>query len=884
MQPAIHLGTRGSFGQPTEKEVGAQTDISIVDRRDRQHPLFVPCGCFGVLKSLLPLGMTAAGTECLRIDTRELVGIALLVEKAGAAGEPVFAAAGEWPVPGSWSCGGKMEATTRLRTLRGWARKMLDGPSPAPSGLSGTSGPSGHLTREAVQDMLNSTVTAAVVSALAQVASAGGGPGERPGGRRGRAGAICKWGGSGARGGIQGCPLGIAGQARRVDPRSVIRVFQQAGGRSKGSGPYPDVLDDSFFRKRPRSPSPDPGPRMAPGGAAALLAGAQAGVPQLTAERRAALASHAAGLRTLSQDLLAQALRTEEVPEGIGSPPAPDVQHKLFMYFHTWFVAKVAIFGGKKQRWDQYNQQPLGGRRNDAQEVSTGASNAQQPPSTGAKGKGKGGGRGRGKGGRHQAFPAIRDACHWYNLGNCTYRLALGEAAPRGMPASSEAEPDRAGSARGADGGDDELPEEDLPEVEGELPWLDLRDEEGLGGGSQGDEMEIDDCWWRGLVPTSFLPCFDESVATHVAKKILGGKSERFAGNEHNADVLFFKLVPAIKEAFISEDLQFESLFDLSDATVTVRAEANRLLFSTMELIIYRTQTLLSVRVKANEDPQDTIAIFNSALASARRKNTLDDDEVKGLFINALDPAYYAPVVNKTAFPAASASAVDKHVYALTTEEAVDCSALSDLASIVLDLKKQVIALANKINGHGYTPRSNKPGRPGQKIHRLAVDDLPTGGSWPQGLSKKIAFDKSRAEFVPVCRHSVCLKASAKHWHRDCPHGGPRAEKGDSVSMNAFATADYELDYLATSFRNALDTGDNDKFNALCVLAGGRPELIDEISSAAFETEDISAKEHFLWGLTGPGPTEVLKNGPWPMVGRNDIIGWADSRDSEFVD
>ncbi|KAK3251310.1 hypothetical protein CYMTET_39329 [Cymbomonas tetramitiformis] len=159
---------------------------------------------------------------------------------------------------------------------------------------------------------------------------------------------------------------------------------------------------------------------------------------------------------------------------------------------------------------------------------------------------------------------------------------------------------------------------------------------------------------------------FDESVATHVAKKLLGGKSERFAGNEHNADVLFPKLVPAIKEACISEDSQFESLFDLSDATVTARAEANRLLFSTLELIIFPggaaadwletsadthpydgkrvlselarrlldagspfsgTRTLLGVRVKANEDPQDAIATFNSALASARRKNTLDDDE-----------------------------------------------------------------------------------------------------------------------------------------------------------------------------------------------------------------------------------------------------------------
>jgi len=150
---------------------------------------------------------------------------------------------------------------------------------------------------------------------------------------------------------------------------------------------------------------------------------------------------------------------------------APDIQHKLFLYFHTWFVAKVAVFGftpmtkfydyfilrkevddsvsfkqgsysdtfaayvaetnlqpqggggqgGGRGRRNQQNQQPQGGRRNDATEVSTGASNAQQPSSASTKGKSKGGGKGRGKGGGQQAFPTIRDACHWYNVGNCTY-------------------------------------------------------------------------------------------------------------------------------------------------------------------------------------------------------------------------------------------------------------------------------------------------------------------------------------------------------------------------------------------------------------------------------------------------------------------------------
>ncbi|KAK3288540.1 hypothetical protein CYMTET_3977 [Cymbomonas tetramitiformis] len=202
---------------------------------------------------------------------------------------------------------------------------------------------------------------------------------------------------------------------------------------------------------------------------------------------------------------------------------------------------------------------------------------------------------------------------------------------------------------------------------------------------------------------------FDESVATHVAKKILGGKSERFTNGESNADVLFSKLVPAIKEAFISEDPQFEPLlFDLSDATVTVRAEANRLLFSTLELIILPegaaadwldtsadthpyngkrvlfelarrlldagspfsgTQTLLGVRVLSDKDPQDEIVTFNST--SARRKNTLNDEEVKGLFINALDPVYYAPVVNRSMNAFATAD-YELDVLASSFQDALD--------------------------------------------------------------------------------------------------------------------------------------------------------------------------------------------------------------------
>ncbi|KAK3246753.1 hypothetical protein CYMTET_43723 [Cymbomonas tetramitiformis] len=177
---------------------------------------------------------------------------------------------------------------------------------------------------------------------------------------------------------------------------------------------------------------------------------------------------------------------------------------------------------------------------------------------------------------------------------------------------------------------------------------------------------------------------FDESVAKHVIRKCFREKHERFPRTESHAQVLFARLVPSIQEAFEAEDALFAPLFYLEDATVAVRPEANKLIFSTLELSMcpaspaadwleasstshpldgkrvlleiarrlldpgapfQRTSDLLGVRFKANTDPSDSIADFDAALKSARRKNTLDDDELKEQFITALDPTFYSPVV-----------------------------------------------------------------------------------------------------------------------------------------------------------------------------------------------------------------------------------------------
>ncbi|KAK3242776.1 hypothetical protein CYMTET_47550 [Cymbomonas tetramitiformis] len=263
---------------------------------------------------------------------------------------------------------------------------------------------------------------------------------------------------------------------------------------------------------------------------------------------------------------------------------------------------------------------------------------------------------------------------------------------------------------------------------------------------------------------------FDESVAKHVIRKCFREKHDRFTGTESNAQVLLSKLVPALQEAFEAQDALFAPMFDLEDSTLAVRPEANKLLFSTLELIVcpaspagdwleasatlhpldgkrallelarrlldsgapfQGTSDLLSVRFKAYTDPSESITDFNAALRSAKRRNTLDDDEVKELFLAALDPGFYAPVVSRL-FTHQQRAAVDlltiqqwvlecyaRHVaagthtasFALSAVRSAaavatdgDTSQLSDLTAIILDVKRQ-LKVTSRREGTGRSRR-----------------------------------------------------------------------------------------------------------------------------------------------------------------------------------
>ncbi|KAK3289392.1 hypothetical protein CYMTET_3169 [Cymbomonas tetramitiformis] len=116
---------------------------------------------------------------------------------------------------------------------------------------------------------------------------------------------------------------------------------------------------------------------------------------------------------------------------------------------------------------------------------------------------------------------------------------------------------------------------------------------------------------------------------------------------------------------FITEDSAFASLFTLDDVTIAVRVEVNNLRHSTLELLVdprltsadapfQGTADMLTVRVLKNVNPHNAISTFNNVFTAARRRPPVDDDEVKALFIKALEVEYYLPVTSRLRFSATS--------------------------------------------------------------------------------------------------------------------------------------------------------------------------------------------------------------------------------------
>ncbi|KAK3263044.1 hypothetical protein CYMTET_28129 [Cymbomonas tetramitiformis] len=197
---------------------------------------------------------------------------------------------------------------------------------------------------------------------------------------------------------------------------------------------------------------------------------------------------------------------------------------------------------------------------------------------------------------------------------------------------------------------------------------------------------------------------------------------------------MFSRLVDALREAFIAEDDAFTSLFALDDASVTGTAE------------------MLAARVLKGVNPHDAKdrANFNAALAASRPRSTVDDEGVKSQTIKALDIDYYLHVTSRLLLHDQRA-AVDLY---LTIQQRVrEChvahvqqaaavlptsfasgsverrfgdpppveprTATEDLVEIVLDLKRQVKALADTVGKRGFDSVGRQVG-PG--THSFEID------------------------------------------------------------------------------------------------------------------------------------------------------------------
>ncbi|KAK3271205.1 hypothetical protein CYMTET_20433 [Cymbomonas tetramitiformis] len=331
-------------------------------------------------------------------------------------------------------------------------------------------------------------------------------------------------------------------------------------------------------------------------------------------------------------------------------------------------------------------------------------------------------------------------------------------------------------------------------------------------------------------------------VPKAVRQKLFESKEGQFSGAECHASALFTRMVSALQTAFVTEDIGFAPLFLLDNATLPVRVEANNLLFSTLELMIdpqlasggldaclvsshssfpadgkrvllefarrmipsgdpFQGQSdMLGVRIAAGIDPHDAIGDFNAALKAARTRATLLDEDVKALFIKALDSTFYQPVVSRLLLhdQRAAHDLLNIQQWDITDDPTSD---LADLRTMVLDLKRKLATFITASDGSApsRTPRADKPDR------RM----------------------KSRFAATPALATRVGI-------------GRKISPRRNGISAYAFAE-EAENSVLAARFQHAIDRDNAEELDALCVLAGGKPDIVADVSACSFCEEDGEA-------------------------------------------
>ncbi|KAK3282906.1 hypothetical protein CYMTET_9376 [Cymbomonas tetramitiformis] len=382
---------------------------------------------------------------------------------------------------------------------------------------------------------------------------------------------------------------------------------------------------------------------------------------------------------------------------------------------------------------------------------------------------------------------------------------------------------------------------------------------------------------------------FDRKVAKIVATKILGDKSDRFAGTETDAIDIFSQIMHELRAQFLLRSQAFAPLFDLANMTVEARHEANEMLLSALTFLarpgspardwleasgsdvpgdgkraaleVVRMlqehsepfdsfESLLAVRIPSSGDPDRGIREFNGPLRDVQRSHTLPEDAVKRQFLKALgNSALYRDLANSLAradqrqgvsLLTIQARVREQFRHGLKVSDA-PVSALSfgdgasDLAAALSSLQKQLERMQQDIRDlkrqkrEGAPPAGKHLTRSAAKHHRAGVK--------PLGTAPPVSFDKKSGAFVPHCRNAECAQSGLKHWHAECPNGGPHS------AHYCGAVEDYETDCLAVRFQRFYDAGDEHAFESLCTMEG-RPEVC-ELSAHSFVTAEPTSLRHF---------------------------------------
>ncbi|KAK3276758.1 hypothetical protein CYMTET_15193 [Cymbomonas tetramitiformis] len=409
---------------------------------------------------------------------------------------------------------------------------------------------------------------------------------------------------------------------------------------------------------------------------------------------------------------------------------------------------------------------------------------------------------------------------------------------------------------------------------------------------------------------------FDSTVAEYVLRKVVNDKDGKFSGSEARPGDLWARIVTELHLAFVNEDSGFAPLFDLADATLPVRAEANSLLYSALANILdpnsaagdwleasgahfpddgkrallevirrlhdggqpmAATRRLLAIAFRPHEDPSPQIAAFNAELRESSRKTRWDDSEVKDLFLEALDKDYYLPVLNEyighdkraevdllTMQQRAMAvfAAKGKHSSsALSAGYAGATTALEDQMSSVLDaledMRKEIRQLKS---GHGFTPRGEKRVRestpPAEDPPQSEPGKSTEFGRGTRTGSRYAAPPLKPGNYSQSWYTSFDQKQKKflpKCRHPTCQKTHARHYHRNCPHQAGAHTFHVEhADAVSDMFQQAYDTRDAAGFHALCLLHGEPP--VEEASAFSFtlESEEIFAAYDDASHATGP--------------------------------